>query len=920
MKDTPASLGLAAGVISIARSRWLPQAATSDSLLASYVLRLGIAVTLAIFATPALARTVRVFAVGNKLEIRYADTDQNFRDKMFALFDARHPRRAELVQVDVDDVASHLQSVDPSAPDLALVNFPEDVGLVAGLIGSRGASARRATIHNGGSTAAFASLILKYDPQIQYYVQRFPGQAPVRYLLLAETDTFYRAFYETFRDLARTYHVYLTATANVASARRVEAVEQPDVVALLRDPDEATTRNYAYVAQSPRVLNTTFIFDPDGNVLVAASDGSVLRSPVDTGGLLRGSLSKAYLTEVEEDTLPLAFGRVQDLDVVDTPVGRLASVISKDAWMIDVNDRYEAKGANLILQPEAFSEWSYVASPWQPDGYKAGGFAQVQRNPSFLYNIAPCMTGNLIDVTFDGQSSIVGKRHKGITPALGTQNAWIGQNPDSGFLSIAPWIMDDPGIGHATLSLPGRRGMLAAAGMHLLPGATPKCAAPTGFGACEGGYRETVIHSDLELPDSVGPSVEPDLTPRVATAFGPSLLVTNDTDAAQSYARVTAHGGNVYVVWQESIGGIENVFLAISHDRGNHFWVRRVSDNAAGTVVELRPALGVSSDGDNVFVAWQEFCAGHNDECGRIRVARFDADGNKQATDVRVDRDADEAGKWNVALAVNQTGNPLVAWVDERDQGADGIRFEHIYFARGRNQGARFGPNVRVDRGMPVHAATSLDNKWAPSVAVRGRRIYVAWTDFRNYNWDIFLASSHSGASFSTNVRVDDFRDLERIHDHPSIAVDTNGVVHAIWSDRRDTKGDTDIMYANSSDLGRTFSPNRQIDSSDVGFNPDTDTPSNQWNPRLVVSGLDVLAVWQDNRLGNNDIFFTRSRNSGATFQTDERVDDSGDGPSNQYRPDIAVDAIDEGGRMMYVVWEDDRDGRSAIYLARRPL
>ena len=866
------------------------------------------------------AKTVRVFAVGSKLEIRYADTYQNFHDKMFALFDGGHPRRGELVQMGADDVASHVQPADPAAPALALVNFPEDVGLVAGLIGSRGALARRATIHNGGSTAAFGSLIIKYDPQIQYYLSRFPGEAPVRYLLLAETDTFYRAFYETFRDLARTYHVYLTATVNVAPARRVAATDQPDLVALLRDPDEAQTRDYAYVAQSAQVVNTTFIFDPDGSVLIAAADGTVVRSPEETGGLLRGSLNKAYLTEVEEDTLPLAFGRVQDLDLVDTPVGRLASVISKDAWMIDVNDRYEAKGANLILQPEAFSEWAYVAAPWQPDGYKAGGFAQVQRNPSFLYNVAPCMTGNLIDVTFDGQSSVIGKRRKGVGPALAAQSAWIGQNPDPGFLSIAPWIMDDPGIGDASLTLADRRGMLAAAGAHLLPGATPKCASITDFGACEGGYRESVIRADVELPDDPGSSVGPDPGPRVPTAFGTSIAVTNDAQSLHQHARIAAHAGDVYVAWQKTTGGIESVRLAVSHDRGEHFVERHVTDNVPGTVVEMRPALGVSPDGQNVFVAWQEFCAGHDDDCGRIKVARFDANGDKQGTDVRVDRDAEGVGKWNPALAVSQTGNPMIAWVDERDAGPDGIRFEHIYFARGRAQGTRFGPNVRVDKGNPVPAATSLDNKWAPAVAVHGRRIFVAWTDFRNYNWDIFLASSPSGASFSTNARVDDFRELERIDDHPSIGVDAAGVVHAVWADRRDTKGETDILYASSADRGRTFSPNRQIDSSAVGFIADKDTASNQWNPRVAVSGADVLAVWQDNRLGNNDIFFVRSRDGGVTFDTDERVDDSGNGPSNQYRPDLTVDDADPTGRSIYVVWEDDRSGRAGVYLARRQL
>jgi predicted amidohydrolase len=871
-------------------------------------------------APPAVAKTVRAFAIGNKLEIRYADTYENFHDKMFALFDRRHARRGDLVQIDVDDVASHLQPADPAAPDLALVNFPEDVGLVAGFIGSRGAFARRAASRNGGVQAAFFALTQAYDRQIQYYSSRFPGEQPIRYLLLAETDTLYRAAYETFRDLARTYGVHVTATFNVAPAERIEAADQPDLVALLRDPDEAQTRDYAYVAVSPQVFNSIFIFDPDGNILFSAPDGSVRHSPVETGGTLRGSLNKAYLTEEEQDTLPLSFGRVQDLDVVATPVGRLASVISKDAWMIDVNDRYEAKGANVILQPEAFSEWAYVAAPWQPDGFKAGGFAQVQRNPSFLYNIAPSMTGNLAEVTFDGQSAVIGKRHKGPRLPLNAQTAWIGQNPDNGFRAIAPWILADPGVADAALTLAQRRALLADGGGHLLPGQSPQCPSPQAYGACEDGYRESVIYADLELPDGAQVEMPPDPGPCTPTAFGTNVQVNAADGSNHQHPRVVAHSGDVYVTWQSNRDGYENIFLAVSHDGGLHWVERRVSDNLPGAVVEMRPAIGVSRNGDQLVVAWQEFCYGRDDDCGRIKLAHLDGNGDKLGFDVRVDSGGEGAGKWNPALALTPSGSPLVAWVDERDTSAGGLHFEHIYFARGFRTGARFGRNVRVAAGAPVRAAASLDNKWAPAVAMHGRRTYVAWTDFRNYNWDIYMACSRNAAGFLPNVRVDDFADFERIHDHPAIAVDDYGTVHVVWADRRDTAGDTNIFYARSVDGGRQFSANRQIDSSAVGFQVDSETPSNQWNPRIAVSGNDVLAVWQDNRLGNNDIFFVRSRDRGLSFALDERVDDSGDGPSNQYRPDLAVDDSDAGGRMLYVVWEDDRNGTPDIFLARRPL
>jgi len=873
------------------------------------------AICAALLGSPALAHPVRVFVVNPRVELRSADTYADFRDKMFALVDASHPRRAELVQAGVQDIAAHLRPRDPNAPADALIVFPEDVGLAAGLIGSRGEAARKVTLEQGGSTTAFFILTMAYQPQVDYYTGRYPGLPGLAYLFLGATDTYYRAFYETFRDLAMTYGVYVAASVNVAPAQRIEAADQPDLVALLRDPDEAETRTYAYEAVAGTPVNTLFVFAPDGQILLPDAHANTVRSPSQTGGVLRGSLDKAYLTEIEQDPLGLSFGAVRNLDVLETPVGRLASVTSKDAWMIDVNDRYDAKQPELVIQPEAFDSWAFQVDPWLPDGFKAGGFAQVQRNPSFLFNLTPCLVGNLFDVTFDGQGAIIGKRRKPVAAELAVPNGWIGQNSDGGFVTVAPWIVDDPIVSQPTLGLARRRAALVQSGVALLPGSGVHCASPNGFGACEDGYRESVLQADLALPDGVQPPARTP-TATVPTAFDPARFPSASALGEQRRPRIAAFGGNVYATWQDSRDGFENIYLAVSQDGGQTFAVQRVSDNPAGAVVELRPALAVRRDGAQVFVAWQEFCDGRADDCGRIKLARFDAAGQKLGPDLRVDNGADDAGKWNPALAIDATGNPLVVWVDERDRSPGGLPLEHIYASRGRAGGTNLGRAVRVDRGAPTSFAAELDNKWAPNVAVQSGSFFVAWTDFRNYQWDIYMTRSRTGASFERNRRVDDAIGPERIHDHPALATDGRGTLHAVWADRRAQDPDTDIRYARSTDGGRHFSPSLVVDRAEQGLNPNTDTSSNQWSPDIAVAGADVFVAWQDNRLGDNDIFFAHSRDGGASFDADERVDDSGNDPSDQSHPSVAVDS----GRALYVAWEDERFGPSAIAVARRGL
>jgi hypothetical protein len=225
---------------------------------------------------------------------------------------------------------------------------------------------------------------------------------------------------------------------------------------------------------------------------------------------------------------------------------------------------------------------------------------------------------------------------------------------------------------------------------------------------------------------------------------------------------------------------------------------------------------------------------------------------------------------------------------------------------------------VRVDGGPIDPLALHLDNKWAPAMATDGKSVFLAWSDFRNYNWDIFLARSDDrGATWTTNVQVDDFPDLERIDERPTLGIARKGPLHVAWTDLRAREADTNVFYARSTDRGATFTANVQLDDSKTGFDPDVDTPSNQWHPSLAVDGNALFVAWQDNRLGNGDVFFTTSFDGGASFAPAERVDDTGTGQSEQSRPALALSRRG-AKRKCLVAWEDDRNGASEIYVARR--
>jgi hypothetical protein len=74
-----------------------------------------------------------------------------------------------------------------------------------------------------------------------------------------------------------------------------------------------------------------------------------------------------------------------------------------------------------------------------------------------------------------------------------------------------------------------------------------------------------------------------------------------------------------------------------------------------------------------------------------------------------------------------------------------------------------------------------------------------------------------------------------------------------------------------------------------------------------------VYAVWTDWRNGEQDVYFNYSSNSGVTWQTpDIRIDS--DNSTKSFLPTIQPQ-IACSGTNVYIVWEDDRNGKRDIYL-----
>jgi len=131
---------------------------------------------------------------------------------------------------------------------------------------------------------------------------------------------------------------------------------------------------------------------------------------------------------------------------------------------------------------------------------------------------------------------------------------------------------------------------------------------------------------------------------------------------------------------------------------------------------------------------------------------------------------------------------------------------------------------------------------------------------------------------------------------HPATTRDSQGNIWVVW--HGGTPGQRDIYFSVLPFGDRSFTYPVQL----------TSQTSDQRNPAIAVGPDDRLyVVWQDNRQGNWDVYFSTSPD-GVNWSAAIRLTESDD---NQTAPAIAVD--DES--QCYVAYEDDEAGHQDIYV-----
>jgi len=416
--------------------------------------------------------------------------------------------------------------------------------------------------------------------------------------------------------------------------------------------------------------------------------------------------------------------------------------------------------------------------------------------------------------------------------------------------------------------------------------------------------------------------------PARAQTFSTPKNVSNNSDFSFTPQIAVDSNGTIYMAWEDDTATNSNILFSRSTNGGATFSAPINLSNTSGD--SFNPRIAVGSAG-NVNVVWEDDTPGNLD----IMFSHSTNAGVSFTTPINLSNDSADSGSPQIAVAA--AGNIYVVW--ENDTPNFGVLFSRstdggVTFSTpavlSMNTTGSFSPQIAVDLNgnvslvweddisstsdisfsystdqgttfsFPKSLSYHTGNSVIPRVAVDlTGNINVVWENNRPGNFDIFFSrSADNGATFSTPKNLSNGSGNAQ---NLQIGLDAKGNINLVWNDNLPPDFHPDIYFARSSDGGATFSVPLNI-SNDAGFSA---------NPFLTIdAGANINVAWEDDTPGNEDIFFSRSTDSGATFSASLNL-------SNDARLSLAPDVVADKNGNINVTWQDATPGISQIFFSR---
>ena len=234
---------------------------------------------------------------------------------------------------------------------------------------------------------------------------------------------------------------------------------------------------------------------------------------------------------------------------------------------------------------------------------------------------------------------------------------------------------------------------------------------------------------------------------------------------SSSFPQIMTTGDNVFVAWQDSFEGGNEIFFRASADQGSKFTgIKNLSRNNTGDSISPR----IAAIANNVFVGWSDTSAGKSEILLRSSIDS----GNTFRGIKNVSWSAGNSYDPQIALSRN---NLYALWEDD-SQGE--LTFDLTF--RGSSDG---GQNFNDKQNLARYIGESSDYG---QLTATGSMVYVVWSENPQYSYpakyEIFIkASQDNGTNFGDGVNLSN-SDGNSIDPHIAVSEDRRNV-YVIWSE-----------------------------------------------------------------------------------------------------------------------------------------
>ncbi len=355
----------------------------------------------------------------------------------------------------------------------------------------------------------------------------------------------------------------------------------------------------------------------------------------------------------------------------------------------------------------------------------------------------------------------------------------------------------------------------------------------------------------------------------------------------KSAPTLAVNGNTPYVAWAEYADSDTNDILVTSHNGTS--WSTPTAIDSPPEALQRLPALAVADNG-RLYTGWSDNRAGLEYSLGAFYVAGSTDLGQSWGSNIRVS----EAGHNVEHLALAAEGTTALHAVWSSRNGTNTA----IYYDRSTNNGLTWNSDLQLASGT-----YDSGEVLTPHLAVQSGQVYAVWVNAaRSGQYALYLArSTNSGVSWAYTGTAVITNALAIAH--PVLALGDPGEVHLAWEEKRSaTTAEWKICYARSTNYGQNWANRSCIDGTNNEFQ--------QSHPTLgadTATGY-VHVAWQDNRSGHNAVYHAASADRGLTWNAPEQINDQS--TSNAARPSLTV--VYDG--QIYLTWEDDRMGDSDIF------